>query len=126
MNDTVILPRNVALSRLGVLSFYYSLIGFFVISTPLMLGVLSLGNTAISFIQVFPLLLFARGLQTTRARTYGWMSFVVLLYFIHGVLVAFRAEQLIQGLIEVGLCTGLFVALVLFIRSYREHFKTPL
>ena len=30
MNDTVILPRNVALSRLGVLSFYYSLIGFFV------------------------------------------------------------------------------------------------
>ena len=126
MNDTVILPRNVAFSRLGVLSFYYSLIGFFVISTPLMLGRLSLGNTAISFIQVFPLLLFARGLQTTRARTYGWMSFVVLLYFIHGVLVAFRAEQLIQGLIEVGLCTGLFVALVLFIRSYREHFKTPL
>ena len=126
MNDTVILPRNVALSRLGVLSFYYSLIGFFVISTPLMLGGLSLGNTAISFIQVFPLLLFARGLQTTRARTYGWMSFVVLLYFIHGVLVAFSAEQLIQGLIEVGLCTGLFVALVLFIRNYREHFKTPL
>ena len=126
MNDTVILPRNVALSRLGVLSCYYSLIGFFVISTPLMLGGLSLGNTAISFIQVFPLLLFARGLQTTRARTYGWMSFVVLLYFIHGVLVAFRAEQLIQGLIEVGLCTGLFVALVLFIRNYREHFKTPL
>ena len=38
MNDKVILPRNVALSRLGVLSFYYSLIGFFVISTPLMLG----------------------------------------------------------------------------------------
>ena len=126
MNDTVILPRNVAFSRLGVLSFYYSLIGFFVISTPLMLGGLSVGNLAISFIQVFPLLLFARGLQSTRARTYGWMSFVVLLYFIHGVLVAFRAEQLIQGLIEVGLCTGLFVALVLFIRSHREHFKTPL
>lgn len=126
MSHTVILPRNVALSRLGVLSFYYSLIVFFVISTPLMLGGLSLGNIAISFIQVFPLLLFARGLQTTRARTYGWMSFVVLLYFVHGVLVAFRAEQLIQGLIEVGLCAGLFVALVLFIRSYREHFKTPL
>ena len=126
MSHTVILPRNVALSRLGVLSFYYSLIVFFAISTPLMLGGISLGNIAISFIQVFPLLLFARGLQTTRARTYGWMSFVVLLYFIHGVLVAFRAEQLIQGLIEVGLCTGLFVALVLFIRSYREHFKTPL
>ena len=126
MKTTVTLPRNVALSRLGVLAFYYGLIAFFIISTPSMLGGLSLGSAAISLIQVFPLLLFARGLQATRARTYGWMSFVVLLYFIHGVLVAFRAEQLTQGLVEVGLCVGLFIALVLFIRSYREHFKTPL
>ena len=126
MNPATKLPRSVALNRLAVLAFYYSLIAFFIISTPLMLGKVSLGSTVISLIQVFPLLLFTRGLLTTRARTYGWMSFVVLLYFIHGILVAFRAEQLVQGVIEVSLCVGLFVTLVLFIRSYREHFKTPL
>ena len=78
MNPATELPRSVALNRLAVLAFYYSLIAFFIISTPLMLGEVSLGSTVISLIQVFPLLLFARGLQTTRARTYGWMSFVVL------------------------------------------------
>jgi uncharacterized membrane protein len=126
VNGTEALPDTIARYRLCVLVTYYGLIGFFFISTPMMLGNLSVGTMAISLVQTLPLLLFASGLQRTKLRTYGWMSFVVLLYFVHAVLVAFRGGQLLQGLIEITLCTGLFCARILFIRSYREHYKTPL
>ncbi len=121
-----ILPAGIAALRLGVLATYWALVGFFFVATPMMLGALSLGTLSIALLQSLPLLLFAPGLQRTRLRTYGWMSFVVLLYFTHGVLVAFRPEQLTQGLIEVALCVALFSLLILFIRQYREHYKTPL
>lgn len=120
------LPSHIATMRLGVLASYYTLVGFFFVTTPLMLSSLSLGTLSIALLQTLPLLIFAPGLQRTRLRTFGWMSFVVLLYFIHGVLVAFRPAQLAQGLIEVGLCVALFTFLILFIRQYREHYKTPL
>lgn len=120
------LPCKIANFRLGVLASYYALVGFFFVSTPMMLSSLSFGTLSIALLQTLPLLIFAPGLQRTRLRTYGWMSFVVLLYFTHGVLVAFRPEQLTQGLIEVLLCVALFTFLILFIRQYREHYKTPL
>ena len=120
------LPSHIATMRLGVLASYYALVGFFFVTTPLMLSSLSLGTLSIALLQTLPLLIFAPGLQRTRLRTFGWMSFVVLLYFIHGVLVAFRPAQLAQGLIEVGLCVALFTFLILFIRQYREHYQTPL
>lgn len=120
------LPAKIANFRLGVLASFYALVGFFFISTPMMLSALSFGTLSIALLQTLPLLIFAPGLQSTRLRTYGWMSFVVLLYFTHGVLVAFRPGQLTQGLIEVLLCVALFTFLILFIRQYREHYKTPL
>ena len=120
------MPINIARLRLGVLTAYWALIGFFFVATPMMLGSLSIGTLSIALLQSLPLLLFAPGLQRTRLRSYGWMSFVVLLYFTHGVLVAFRPEQLTQGLIQVGLCVALFTALIFFIRQFREHYKTPL
>ena len=120
------LPSKIANFRLGVLASYYALVGFFFVSTPMMLSSLSFGTLSIALLQTLPLLIFAPGLQRTRLRTYGWMSFVVLLYFTHAVLVAFRPEQLTQGLIEVLLCVALFTFLTLFIRQYREHYKTPL
>ena len=120
------LPSKIANFRLGVLASYYALVGFFFVSTPMMLSSLSFGTLSIALLQTLPLLIFAPGLQRTRLRTYGWMSFVVLLYFTHGVLVAFRPEQLTQGLIEVLLSVALFTFLILFIRQYREHYKTPL
>lgn len=120
------MPAAIALYRRAVLFFYYGLVLFFFLSTPLMLGGLSVGAVAISLLQTLPLLLFAPGLQRTRLRSYGWMSFVVQLYFVHAVLDAFRPGQLAQGLVEIALCVGLFVALILFIRGYREHYQTPL
>lgn len=126
MSGNGYLPDSIAFFRFSALGFYSALILFFFISTPLMLGNLSLGAVTISFLQTIPLLIFAPGLLQTRIRTYAWMSFVVLLYFVHAVLVAFRPEQLIQGLIEVSLCVGLFVSLLIFIRRYREYYGAPL
>lgn len=126
MNSTPALPHPIALYRQCVLAGYYSLIAFFFVSTPLMLGGISFGTLSISALQTLPLLIFAPGLQRTRLRTYGWLSFVVQLYFVHGVLVAFRPGQMLQGSIEVALTVGVFVALILFIRTFRELYKTPL
>ena len=111
---------------IGIPIFFFGDWEYGLIAGALIWSVLSFGTLSIALLQTLPLLIFAPGLQRTRLRTYGWMSFVVLLYFTHGVLVAFRPEQLTQGLIEVLLCVALFTFLILFIRQYREHYKTPL
>ncbi len=80
----------------------------------------------LSLVQLVPLLLFIRGLHKTRLRSYAWFSFLILLYFIHGVLVSFTPGRLLWGLLEVTACVVLFVALILFIRGYREHFNVGL
>ncbi|MEQ8952794.1 MAG: DUF2069 domain-containing protein, partial [Gammaproteobacteria bacterium] len=77
-------------------------------------------------IQIIPLLFFIRGLHQARLRTYGWFSFAIMLYFIHGVMIAFIPERMLWGMGEVLLTSGLFCGLVIFIRSFRKHFKVNL
>ncbi|MBT8146757.1 MAG: DUF2069 domain-containing protein [Gammaproteobacteria bacterium] len=72
------------------------------------------------FLQVAPLSLFIKGLHQVRPRTYQWLSFVVLMYFVHGVLTAFTPGKLLLGLLETTLCTLLFVCLIFFIRKHRQ------
>ena len=71
-------------------------------------------------LQVAPLSLFIKGLHQIRLRTYQWLSFVVLMYFVHGVLTAFTPGKLLLGLLETILCALLFVCLILFIRKHRQ------
>ena len=77
-------------------------------------------------IQTLPLLIFLKGLLQNNLRTYAWMCFVVLLYFTHGVLLAFDPPRRWLGVTEIVLCTIMFVAMILYIRQYREHFKRGL
>ncbi|MAV31882.1 MAG: hypothetical protein CMQ02_00475 [Gammaproteobacteria bacterium] len=77
-------------------------------------------------IQIIPLLLFLPGLYHTRLRSYAWLSFVILLYFMRGVLTAFESTTRLIGLVEVLICTLLFCSIVIFIRRYRSHYKTSL
>ena len=86
----------------------------------------TLATPVIWLIQTLPLLIFLKGLLQNNLRTYAWMCFVVLLYFTHGVLLAFDPPRRWLGVTEVLLCVIMFVAIILYIRQYREHFKVGL
>ncbi len=120
------LPPAIAQFRLVILASYYGLVGYFLLSSILYFQALTLAAISIWIIQVIPLLLFAPGLHRTNLRTYAWMCFVVLLYFTHGVLVAFDPSRMWLGIVQVTLCVILFCCLILFIRAYRDHFKVGL
>lgn len=116
-------PAKLARIRLILITLFAALVAYFAINSYMALG-LSPALPVIWIVQTLPLLIFLPGLLKGKARTYAWLSFVVLLYFIHGVLLAFDEQRRWLGVIEVSLCVLMFVYLVLFIRNYRDHFQT--
>jgi uncharacterized membrane protein len=125
-NSAASLPPGIVQSRRVILVCYYILIGYFLISSVLYYGSIQLAAIVVWLIQVLPLSLFAAGLHRNHLRTYAWLSFVILLYFTHGVVVAFDPARLWLGLIQVTASATLFVFLIIYIRSYRDHFKVNL
>lgn len=120
------LPQNIQRTRLAVLSSYYALLAYFAVSAVIVFEEIRLASLVIWLIQIIPLLLFVVGLHRARLRTFAWLCFVVLLYFMHGVLIAFQPQRLWFGLVEVTLCILLFVFLIVFIRQYRQHYQVSL
>ena len=120
------LPPSIELLRKYLLTAYYALLGYFIVSATMVFGEFRSASLVIWLIQATPLLIFARGLHYANLRTYGWVSFVILLYFMHGVLLAFQPGQFWLGLIEALLCILIFVLLILFIRQYRDHYQVSL
>lgn len=120
------LPQNIQRTRIAVLAIYYALLAYFALNAVIVFEEIRLASVVIWLIQIMPLLLFVVGLHRARLRTFAWLCFVVLLYFMHGVIVAFQPQRLWLGLIEVTLCSLLFILLILFIRQYREHYRVPL
>ncbi len=103
--------------RWTALACLYGLILFFAYLSYQALPSPNLTSLFIWLVQILPLLLFAPGLHLNIARANIWLSFIVLLYFVHGVLVAFDTERTILGLIEISLCVGLFSSLVLLVKK---------
>lgn len=67
-----------------------------------------------------PLLLPLRGLLHGRIRSHLWASFLMLLYFMHGVVEAYaNPPQRVPALLEVGLSLTLFGAAILYVRWAR-------
>lgn len=112
-------------ARQITLALYYALLVYFAINSFLALGP-SAALPVVWSIQTVALLLFLPGLHQGKARSYAWMSFVVLLYFVHGVLLAFDAQRRWLGLTETVLCVLLFTSLIIYIRRYRAHFQVPI
>lgn len=121
-------PTGIVLRRIQllVLACCYGLLVYFMVSSILAINSFSFSTLVIWLIQTIPLLIFMPGMHKQHLRSFAWVSFVVLLYFMHGVLVAFDPGRLVFGLIEVGLCSLLFVFLILYIRQYRLHFGVGL
>ena len=69
-------------------------------------------------LKVLPLLPCVLGLLRHRMYTFRWLSLLVWLYFVEGVVRASteRGLSMVLALIEVGLCIMLFVASALYIR----------
>jgi uncharacterized membrane protein len=99
---------------------YYSLLLFFLLVSLRALESPGISTPVIWLIQVFPLLIFAPGLHRQNPRSFLWLSLVVLLYFIHGVLVSFDSVRRYWGVAEVALCTVFFTLLILRIRANRN------
>lgn len=77
-------------------------------------------------LKMVPLLIFAPGLRRQHLRTFAWLSFVVLLYFVVSVQTAFVEQTRLYGIVVTLELSVLFCALVVFIRSYRGFYKTSL
>ena len=108
--------RVMDLSYRCVVGSYCALLGLFMINSLTALDQFSLAIPVIWLLQSAPLLGFARAVRRKNAQQFIWLSLVVLLYFMHGVLVTFDPARRIVGAAELGLSALLFCALLLYLR----------
>lgn len=57
---------------------------------------------------ILPLVLFLPSILARRPRGHAWLSFVSLLYFMQGVMVATLPEQHLRGILEAAVSLALF------------------
>ncbi len=108
--------RVMDLSYRCIVGSYCALLGFFLINSLTALDQFSLAIPVIWILQSAPLLGFVQAVRRKNAQQLIWLSLVVLLYFMHGVLVAFDPARRIAGAAELGLSVLLFCALLLYLR----------
>ena len=107
--------RVMDLSYRFIVGSYGALLGLFLINSLTALDQFSLAIPVIWLLQSAPLLCFARAVRKN-AQQLIWLSLVVLLYFMHGILVAFDPARRIVGAAELGLSVLLFCAILLYLR----------
>ena len=108
--------RAAKLSYQCIVGSYYALLGLFLINSFSALDQFSPAVPFIWLLQSAPLLGFSQAIHRKKVKQLIWLSLVVLLYFIHGVLVAFDPTRRIAGTAELGLSVLLFCALLIFLR----------
>ncbi len=121
-------PFAVYVARRAVLYSYGSLLGLFTMDAVVKLAAGAPVAVALVLwlVASAPLLLFLPGLRSQSPRAAAWLSFAILLYFIHAVTVAFVPGQALYGSVYALLCAALFSALVYWIRVMRKHYHITL
>tara|TARA_R110000772_G_scaffold26400_20_gene68149 strand:- start:384 stop:755 length:372 start_codon:yes stop_codon:yes gene_type:complete len=71
-------------------------------------------------IQIFPLLAFIPALLGPGLRPYQWLCFVIMLYFMMGVLMAFSPGQQIIGFMITFFCALLFCSAIFYIHQQQK------
>jgi uncharacterized membrane protein len=114
----------VTFSRWLTLVSYFSLLTLLMLWTTLLSPPLHAPISLMLLVLVGPLLLPLRGLLHGRPYTHAWTSFLVLLYFLHGVveLYANPAQRLYAGL-EILFSVGLYCGAILFARYRGRELK---
>ncbi len=110
-------------SRLLVLGAGYALLLLLWLRTGQSLSMTSAAGIVAWGIQALPLLALLPGLHKARPRGYAWLGFVIQLYFIHGVILAFNPPRFGWGLAQILLSVVIFSGLIAFIRRYRRQFQ---
>ena len=75
-------------------------------------------NFTVWLIQIVPLAALLPGLLHNSVRTYQWLCFLVLIYFIVAVLAAFSPSTPWGGLPQLFFCVILFCSAIVFSNSY--------
>ena len=117
-------PPSLRRARQAVLASYFGLLGLFIADSLLLIVIKGAPFTvALVFwlVKSLPLMLFWPALRVDNLRGHAWLSFVILLYFAHAVITAFVPGELLYGLVYSGLCTALFIALLMYIRLARHY-----
>lgn len=126
-SDSKPVPALIEQSRRAVMMTYFSLL---IVFTAYSLWQLPGSNLpSITFLWLMrsvPLLIFLPGLLKRHLRTFAWLSFVVLLYFVQSVQTAFTEDGRFYGLLVTALLCVLFTAVVVYIRAYRGFYRTSL
>lgn len=102
-------------SRLLVLAVYSSILLVFVVSTVLMPSCGRQPNVLIMLLHVIPLLCFLPGLLTQNVRSYVWLCFLSLGYFLVAVPNAFGC-QTVLNILEPVLISVMFIAAMFYVR----------
>lgn len=74
-------------------------------------------------VQVIPLLAFLPTLISNKLRSYQWLCFVILLYFIVGVLSIFTPEKLFTGIMLTFFCVLLFCSAIFYIHHQQKALR---
>lgn len=75
-------------------------------------------------IQIIPLMAFLPTLISNKLRSYQWLCFVILLYFIVGVLSIFTPEKLFTGIVLTFFCVLLFSSAIFYIHQQQKVLST--
>lgn len=115
LEDTQELNNRIRIMRYSVMVSWIGLVLLLTFSSWVMTppGVRPL---VIWLIQCGPLLVFLPGLWKGYIRAHLWLCFLILFYFIQGVLAAFRPDDLVIGVIQVVLTLDLFIAATFYCR----------
>ncbi len=71
-------------------------------------------------VQLLPLLIFMPSLLGNNLRSFQWLCFLILLYFIYGVLNIFTPDKLISGIMLTLFCVLLFCSAVFYIHRQQK------
>src|SRR5690606_9447922 len=126
-SESKTVPALIEQSRRAVMMTYFSLLIVFTAYSLWQLPGSNLPSiTFLWLLRSVPLLIFLPGLLKRHLRTFAWLSFVVLLYFVQSVQTAFTEDGRLYGIVVTGLLCVLFTAVVVYIRAYRGFYKTSL
>lgn len=110
-------------ARLAARGSYFGLIGLFTGDAVLMLfqGAPILVAIVLWLFRILPLGIFWPGIRKNNPRAYAWLSFAILLYFIHAVQLLLASNNLIYSALYCTLCVAIFTSAVVYIRVARKY-----
>lgn len=109
--------NKIKIVRLNTLISYFALLIFLIADSLIHPPAVSTASLmALIAVKCVPLLLPVGGVVKGDVRAHSWLCFIVLVYFMSGVLRATTPNQLMWGLIEVFLSVEVFICAMLYVK----------